>query len=156
LFVALVALHGSVSPKKRETILVILHLLDSDVPALDGMTLGTIGAHLAPMNVGVTIGTVLADIGEHGLDVTFSAFHFFMQAAQWIVGLVVIEFRNSPNRTPTGGRMTIFTRNAERAVGVTGGFFLGINSVEASEMGGDSRRRAGGREGEERPERELE
>ena len=88
------------------------------------MTLGAIGTHLAPVNVGVTISAILADIGEHRLDVAFGAFHFFVQAAQWIVGLVVIELRNSPNRTPTGGGMTIFTRDGEGAVGVTGGFFL--------------------------------
>ena len=40
--VTLLALYGSVRPKKRKTVLVILYLLDCDVPSANGVALGAI------------------------------------------------------------------------------------------------------------------
>jgi hypothetical protein len=59
-----------------------------------------IRAHLALMNVGVAVCALRAHIGENHLGVALSACHSFMQAAQRVLGGVVIEFRDGSNRFP--------------------------------------------------------
>lgn len=78
---ALVALNRCMSPKKREPILVILHLLHRDIPTLHGVALGAIRAHLPAMNIGVAISAVFAHVGEGRLGVALDAFHFFVHPA---------------------------------------------------------------------------
>jgi len=73
-----IARHGSMGSEKRKAILVVLNLLGGDIPAFYGMTLRTVGAHLAAMNIGVTIGAILAHVCEDRLNMTLNAFHFFV------------------------------------------------------------------------------
>lgn len=72
------ALQGCVRSQKREAVLVILDLLHGDIPALNGVTLRTIRAHLSLVHVGMTVLAIFPDIGENGLHVTLRALHFFM------------------------------------------------------------------------------
>ena len=51
LLVALIALHGGVRAKQRKTALMILHLLDGNVPSLNRVALRAIGSHLTAVNV---------------------------------------------------------------------------------------------------------
>jgi hypothetical protein len=67
--VAILALHGGVSTQQREAILVIFHCLDGNVPALNRVALCAVRAHFPLVDVVMTILTILADVGEHGLDV---------------------------------------------------------------------------------------
>jgi len=108
--VAILALHRSVGPQKRKAILVIFDLLDSNVPSLDRVTLRTIRAHLALMDVGVAVRTVLAHIGKDRLYMALRALHFFVQAPQRVRGFVVIELRRRPNGLPSRRRVTVLTR----------------------------------------------
>ena len=62
--VAILALHCRVSAQERKTILVISYFLDRSIPALDRVTLRAVRTHLSLVNVGVTILTMLADLGE--------------------------------------------------------------------------------------------
>jgi hypothetical protein len=114
--VAVIALHGGVSAKERETVLVILELLDGDVPALDGVTLSAVGAHLAIVNVGVAILAVLPDIRENRFDVTLRALHVFVHAAEGVFGFAMIKLGISANGAPTGGGVAVFARDGESAV----------------------------------------
>jgi len=75
-------------------------LLRDDSPARHGVTLRAIGAHFPLMNVGVTVLAILADVIEHRLRVASRAFHLFVQSAQGVVGRVVVELEDAPNRTP--------------------------------------------------------
>ena len=154
---AVVALNGGVGTEKREAVLVILHLLRGDIPTLYGVTLGAIRTHLAAMNVRVTIGAILTNIRENGLDVAGDAFDVFVHTPQGIVSFVVIEFGNGTDGTPTSGGMTVLTRNVEWSVGIAGGLLLRV--TRRSQMGRgcrDSRRGGCGVESKERPECELE
>jgi hypothetical protein len=54
----IVTLQQGVRPGKRESILVILDLLERNLPALDGVATLTIRTKLPAMNVGVAIGAV--------------------------------------------------------------------------------------------------
>jgi len=115
-FVAILALHRGVRAEQRKTILVIFHLLCCNIPALHRVALRAIRAHLPLVNVRVALFAILADIGKHRLDVALVALHFFMQAPQRVIRLVVIEFRNRANGLPARGRVTVLARNRQWAV----------------------------------------
>ena len=102
--------------EEREAVLVILDLLNGNLPAEHRVTLGTIRSHLPPMDIGVAIGASLAHIRKNGLHVTLRAGHFFMHAAQWIVSLVVIKFGDSSNGAPACCGVTILAGNCQWTV----------------------------------------
>jgi len=120
--VALLAGHGRVRAKQREAILVILHLLHGNVPALDGVALLTIRTHLPAVNIRVAVGAILSHVGEDWLYVALNARHFFVHAAQRIVRLVVIKLRHRADRAPARRRVTVFARNRQRPVRTPRGF----------------------------------
>ena len=80
----------------------ILHALRGDVPALHGVALRAIGTHLAAVNVRVAIGAIFSNVGEDRFGVALHALHFFVHAAEQVVGLVVIEFGDGSNGAPAG------------------------------------------------------
>ena len=75
------ALQGCVRSQQREAVLVILDLLHGDIPALNGVTLRTIRAHLSLVHVDMTVLAIFPDIGENGFHVALRALHFFMHTA---------------------------------------------------------------------------
>jgi hypothetical protein len=80
------------------------------------MALRTVGAELPAMNVRVAIRTVLSCIREDWFHVTLRTSHFFVHAAQRIIGFVVVEFEASADGPPAFGGMAIFARDRERAM----------------------------------------
>ena len=76
--------------------------MGSDIPTLHGVALRAIGAHLAAMNIRVAIGAIFPYVGEDGFRVALHALHFFVHAAEQVVGLVVIEFGDCSNGAPAG------------------------------------------------------
>ena len=145
--VALIALSGRVRAEKREAVLVILDLLNGDIPTVNGVTLGAIRTHLAAMNIGVAIRAIFADIAEYRLDMALRAFHIFVHAAERIAGFVVVELGHSANGTPGCGTVAVFAWEGERAVRATSGLLLLI-AGGACGMSRDSRRTVGGGERE--------
>jgi hypothetical protein len=123
--VAILALHGGVRAQERKAILVIFYLLDGIVPALNGVALRTVGAHLPLVNVGVTILTVLPYVSEHGLDVALRALHFFVHAAQGVLGFVVVKLRNGADGAPACRGVTVFARNGQGAMRTSSSLPLG-------------------------------
>lgn len=115
-FVAGVTVHGSVSSDQREAVLVLLDLLDRDLPALDGMALLATCAKLALVDVGVAIGAAGAGVGEYRLGVTLGAGYALVHASQWEPGLVVIKLREGPDGFPAIRRMTILAGDGQRAM----------------------------------------
>ena len=89
------------------------------------MALGAIGAELPTVNVGVTIGAVLSNVGKNRPGVASGAGHFFVHSAQRVPRAVMIEFRNGADRNPTGAGVTIFAGNRERPVWAAAGLPLG-------------------------------
>ena len=122
--VAVLALHGSMSAEKWETILVIVDLLYGNLPALNRVTLRAIRSHFSLVDIGVTILAILPYVGEYRLGVATRARHLLMQAPQRILGLVVVEFRDGTDRTPSGGGMAIFAGNRQRSVRTSSGLPL--------------------------------
>src|SRR2546421_5219386 len=111
------ALHRGVSAEKREAILVILDLLNGIIPTKNGVALRAVRAHFALVNIGVAILTILAHIREYRFYVALRALHFLMHAAQWVVRLVVIEFRNGADRAPTRGGVAFVVGECYRTWG---------------------------------------
>ncbi len=122
--VALIALNGRVRAEKREAVLVILHLLNGDIPAFDGVTLGAIRTQLAAMNIGVAICAIFADIAEYRLAMALLAFHIFVHAAERVAGFVVVELDNSAQGAPGCGGVAVFAGDRERAVRAASGLLL--------------------------------
>ena len=79
--VAGIAVYGSVRPSQREAVVMLLNLLDGDIPSTDRVALLAVRSQLPIVNVGVTILAVLSNVGENRPDVTFSATHRLMHAA---------------------------------------------------------------------------
>ena len=80
------------------------------------MALGAVRAELSAVNVGVTIGAVLANVGENRLGVASRAGYFFVHAAKRVARGVVVEFGNGANGGPAGVRVAIFAGNVEGTV----------------------------------------
>ena len=98
----------------------ILHLLDSNIPTLDGVTLGAVRAHLALVDVHVAVFAILSDIRKNGLHVALYAVHLFVHTAQRVSSLVVVKLRGLANRFPDRRRVTVLARNRERPVRALG------------------------------------
>ena len=114
--VAGIAIHGSVCAGQREAVVMILDLLDGDVPPAHGVALRAIRTQLALVNIRVAILALVAYIIKYELDVARRAGHAHVHAAQRILGLIVIEFRNGANGPPTLGRMAVGAGDTEAAV----------------------------------------
>src|SRR5579872_1978503 len=97
---ARVAVHGSMRASQWESVVVLLHLLDRDLPSANGVALFAVRAQLTPMDIGVAILASLADIAEYRLDVTLRATDRRVHTPKRISCLVVIEFRNGADRFP--------------------------------------------------------
>ena len=80
--VAGVAVDGCMRPSEREAVVMLLNLLDRNLPASNGVALLAAGPQLAPVNIRVAILAALADIGEDGLNVALSARHRGVHTAQ--------------------------------------------------------------------------
>src|SRR5215469_8203428 len=114
--VAGVAIDGSVGASQWESIVVLLHILNCDLPSSDGVALFAIGAQLALVDVGMAVLAALTDIRENHLYVAGRAGHRSMHAAQRIPCLVVIELGNGPDRLPPIRGMAVLAGKSQIAV----------------------------------------
>ena len=102
--------------KQRESIVVLLDLLDPHIPALHVVALFATGSELALMNIGVTVGTLPAHISEHGLGVALRACNALVHPTQGEASRVVIKLGNRSNGLPALKRVAVLAGNAERTV----------------------------------------
>jgi hypothetical protein len=105
--VAVCTIQARVTTDQREAVVVLLHILQDDVPSLHRVTVLAIRAHLTAVDVGVAVGAVRSHIREHHFGVALRAADAFVKAAQWILGLVVIKLGNGADRLPSHRRMTV-------------------------------------------------
>lgn len=76
------------------------------------------------MNIGVTILARLSDVGEYRLGMALRAGHLLMQAAERILGFVVIKFRDGADRLPTRGGVAILAGYGKGTVRTSSGLPL--------------------------------
>ena len=128
ILVAVFALRQLVRAHQRETVLVILNGLQRDLPTLDGVATGAIGAELAAMNIGVAIRALRADVLEDQASVALNAIHFLVHAAEGVPGQIVVELGIGPYGLPACVCVTVCTRRRKRAMWIGD---LGLGRVHA-------------------------
>lgn len=94
----------------------LLYISNRNLPAADSVALFAICSQLALVNVGMAILAAFSNVGENGPGMAFSTRNRLVQAAQRILRLIVIEFRNRANRSPCIGCVAILARNVEIAM----------------------------------------
>ena len=97
---ARIAIQRGVRANQRETVHVLIDLLNGHIPALDRVALFAVCAHLPLVNVRVTGRALRSHIRENQLGMTLRATHALMHPAQGIFRCVVIEFRYGSNWFP--------------------------------------------------------
>lgn len=115
-FVTGVAIDCRVRARQREAVVVLLDLLDRNLPPADRVALLAIRSQLPSVNVRVTILASLSDFGEYRLDVTLRAGHRLVHAAQRVSRLIVIEFGNRADGSPSICRVAVLARHVQIAV----------------------------------------
>lgn len=116
-----IAIQRSVCSQQRKAILVLVDLLHSYRPSLDGMALLAVGAELPLVDIGMTVRASLPHIRKNRLDVALGTTHALMQAAQRECGLVVIELGNRADRPPRCRGMAVLAGKIQIAVRTMGG-----------------------------------
>jgi len=97
------------------------------------MALRAIGAELSAVNIGVTVGTVFSDVGEHRLGVASCAGYFFVHAAKRVPRGVMVEFGNRADGSPACVGVAIFAGNVEGTVRTPPRLPLGIHRAAERE-----------------------
>jgi len=105
------AIERCVRSEQWKTILVLLDLLDGDLPSLDRVALLAGCPELTLVNVRVTVRASLAHIAEHGFGVALRTSHTLVHPAQREASLIVVEFRDRPDRFPAADGMAVLAGN---------------------------------------------
>jgi len=114
--VAGIAIHRGMRSSQGEAVVVLLDLLDRDLPAADRVTLLAIRSELSFVDVGVAVLATLSDVGEDRLDVALHTSDGLVHAAQRISRCVVIKLRDRANRLPSVWGVAVLTGNVQIAV----------------------------------------
>ena len=133
-FMARIALQERVRAQQRKTVLMFADGLDGDSPSHHGVALLALRTHLPAVDVGVTVGALLPDIGEHRLAVALRASDVLVHPAQRVARGAVVELGIVPDRFPAGERVAVLARNRQRAVWAArgrGGLLLRRGSADA-------------------------
>ena len=96
-----IAVHRGVRADQWKTIDVLVDLLNRNIPALYGVALLAVGAHLPLVNVRVAVRALGAHVREDQLGVALRTAQALMHAAQGILRGVVIKLGNGPERLPS-------------------------------------------------------
>ena len=111
-----VAIHRGVRSGQRKAVVVLLDLLNRNLPSANRVALLAIGSQLPPVNIRVAVLASLPNVGEHRLYVALGAGHRLVHAAQRISRLIVIEFGNGADRLPSARGVAVLARNVQIAV----------------------------------------
>ena len=111
-----IAIDRGVRSQQREAVVMLLDLLDLDVPALYRVTLLAPGSQFSFVNVGVAIGALFAHVSENRFGVALDAGDALVQPAQREARGVVIKFWNCADRLPAVQRVTVLAWHTERTV----------------------------------------
>ena len=103
-------------PDEGEAILVLINVVNGDLPSRVAMAHIALRAVLAPVDIGVAILALLAYVGEYQVGMTVRAGDFAMHAAQREPCLLVIKLRNRPDRLPTLGAVAVLTGDPQASV----------------------------------------
>jgi hypothetical protein len=112
-FVTGFAVHSGVRSSEGEPVIVLLDLLNRNLPSPDRVAGLAIGSELPLVNIGMAVLATLSNVAKHRFYVALSAGDGLVHAAQRVARPVVVEFWNGSNRLPPACCMAILTRNSE-------------------------------------------
>ncbi len=112
-FVTGVAVHRGVRPGQGEAIIVLLDLLNRNLPSPNRVAGLAVGSQLPLVNIGMTVLAALSDVAEHRFYVALSAGDGLVHAAQRVTRPVMVEFWNGSNWLPPTCGMAILAGNSE-------------------------------------------
>lgn len=101
-----IAIHYGVRTHQGKTVLVLIDVVDGNLPAIGVVTQFALRAILAAMKVGVAVLAFVRCIGKFQIAMTVSARHFSVAAAERKSGLHVVELDLAWNHLPVRRRMT--------------------------------------------------
>ena len=110
-FVAGVTVHGSVGADQRKPVLMLVDVVNGNLPAVRVVAKCALRTVLAAMQIGVAILTLFRSIAEDESLVAISALHFGMAPAQGKSCLRVVELEFGTQRRPTLRGVTILARD---------------------------------------------
>lgn len=123
------AVECGMSAEERETILMVLNVLDRDTPALDRVTFLAASSKLPAMKVCMAIGALRSHTRENWIRVAGLAVEFCVCAAKRKSGFLVAEVRKTPYGLPASFRVTAFTTKLQISVRTAGRPTLGCLST---------------------------
>lgn len=103
-------------PEKGKPVLVLVDLLHRNLPTFHGVTLITICAELALVDVSVAIRALVTHVGKYRLDVALRTGHSLVHSPQRIPSLVMVELRYASDRLPSAQGVAVLAGNIQRAV----------------------------------------
>ena len=93
-----IAVHSRVRSGQGEAVIVLLDLLNRNLPSPNRVAGLAIGSQLPFVNIGMAVLATLSDVAKHGFYVALSAGDGLVHAAQRVARPVVVEFWNGSNR----------------------------------------------------------
>src|SRR5260370_22930132 len=115
-----VAGQSGVSADQGEPVLVLLDVLDGNLPSLDRMAVLAVGSELSAVDIGVAVSARVANVRKQQLGVALSArAHGRVHATHRIPGLAVIKIRHRTNWFPTRTGVAGLAMKGETTVGTS-------------------------------------
>jgi hypothetical protein len=111
-----ITVHSGVRSDEREAVLVLIDVVNGDLPSRVAMAHIALRPVLAPVDIGVAILALLAYVGEYQVGMTVRAASFAVHAAQREPCLLVIKLRNRPDRLPALGAVAVLTGDTQASV----------------------------------------
>jgi hypothetical protein len=137
--VACITIHNRMRTDQRETVLMLVDVVDRHSPAVGVVTQVALGTVFASMNVGVAILALLAGIRENRIDVALLTGNFGMEATQRKCCFAMIKLRPRTQRKPAFAGMAVLTRNLQRPMRISvrrrdAGIFLANGGAQEQEQ----------------------
>jgi len=111
--VAGVAVHGCMGADQRESILMLIDIVNGNLPAVGVVAEFTLRAILTAMQIGVAVLALYRGIAEIKILVTVDTLHFRVPAMQRKFSFRMVEFEFGAQRLPLLNGVTLLAGNLE-------------------------------------------
>lgn len=129
--VARIAIHHRVRPNQREAVLVLIDVVDGDLPPGIAVARVALRGVPTPVDIGVAILALVVRLGKDQVSVAIRAADFRVQPAQRKSCLAVIKLGNRSNRRPSLRRVAILARDIQLSVWAVGLLLRpGLSAIE--------------------------
>ncbi len=118
--VAGVTVDSGMCADQRKAVLMLIDVVNGDLPSGIAMAHVALRTVFAAMNVGVTVLALFAYIREDQVGVAIRTTHLDVHPAQREAGLLVLKLRNSANRLPALWRVAVLAGNPQGSVRAVG------------------------------------